>query len=463
MARKSSTPAERRVHGKALRKQVPRSSHGDWTPADDRPDPVDIVTAQNDARLQWLVPIRHWRMSRSPFSFYRGGAAVMAQDLADSPVTGLTAQICGDAHLSNFGVYGSPERDLVFDVNDFDETLPGPWEWDVKRLGASFAIAARHNEYDTKDEFGLPAIAAMAYRQAMERFAGMRYLDIWYSHIAVEDIQAAFKDQLTKKQKKRGQKFARKARSKDSLHALKKLAEQTDDGYRIAAQPPLIVPVRDFPEEAHGGQLQAIIEDQFHQYYDSVPDHLHVLLRQFDYRDMAIKVVGVGSVGTRCLVVLLKGRDSSDPFFLQVKEAMRSVLENHLPDSAYAQHGERVVVGQRVMQAASDSFLGWTRGTKDHKDYYWRQFKDMKGSVDVEGTPPEEMQRYAGLCGWTLARAHARSGGSQTIAGYLGSGKAFDRGIAEFSVRYADQNEKDFAAFTEAIDSGRIEAQSDET
>jgi uncharacterized protein (DUF2252 family) len=446
-----------RQRGKTLRKGVPRSSHGDWRPAADRNDPVRVITDQNAARLPWLVPIRHWRMSQSAFSFYRGGAAIMAADLAESPVSGLTAQICGDAHLSNFGTFGSPARDLVFDVNDFDETLPGPWEWDLKRLGASFAIAARHNEYDSEDERRLPSLAAFAYRQAMAGFAGMRYLDVWYARLATDDILAAFQDQLTKKERKRSEKFVRKARSKNSLHALKKLAEETEDGYRIVSQPPLIVPFREMPIGADPDATRTMIERSFDEYTESVPDHLHTLLERFRFRDIAIKVVGVGSVGTRCFVVLLKGRDSQDPFFLQIKEAVASVLEAHLPTSTYDHHGQRVVVGQRLMQAASDSFLGWSTG-RDERQYYWRQFKDMKGSVEVESAPIRLMERYARLCGWTLARAHARSGDAAAIAGYLGGGEVFDRALADFSVAYADQNEKDYRAFKAAIESGGIEA-----
>ena len=456
-----STTERSRDRGKSLRTEVPRSSHGDWKPAADRPDPVDLITAQDTDRLQFLVPIRHWRMSRSAFTFYRGSAAIMASDLAGSPVTGLSAQICGDAHLSNFGTFGSPERDLVFDVNDFDETLPGPWEWDVKSLGASLAFAARHKEFDSEDESGLPSISAASYRQAMARFATMRYLDIWYSHLTADDIAAAFKDQVTKRERKRGEKFVRKARSKGSIHAFRKLAEEGPDGYRIASQPPLIVPLRDMAAEESPEEAKAIVRDQFEQYRATLPDHMGVLLERFSYRDLALKVVGVGSVGTRCFIVLLKGRDAQDPFFLQIKEAVGSVLEGHLPASEYDHHGQRVVVGQRLMQASSDSFLGWTTGSNGDTHYYWRQFKDMKGSVDVDRASLSTMRRYAGLCGWTLARAHARSGDAAAIAGYLGSGQVFDRALAEFSVAYADQNERDYAAFVEAIDSGRIEATSD--
>jgi len=444
--------------GKSLRQSVPRSSQGAWAQPEDRPDPVDVITSQNALRLEWLVPIRHWRMAQSPFAFYRGGAKLMALDLSTTPSTGIYAQICGDAHLSNFGVYGSPERDLVFDVNDFDETLPGPWEWDVKRLAASFAIAARHNNFDQAEEATLASAASSAYRQAMAKFARMTYLDAWYAQMSMDDIYAAFADQLTKKQRKATQKFTRKARGKDSLHAFKKLAEQVDDQYRIVSQPPLIVPLRDIPTSGEPEQVQSVLRELFESYLATVPDHLEVLLRRFRFTDLAIKVVGVGSVGTRCSIILLEGRDTADPFFLQVKEATRSVLEDHLPDSLYPDHGQRVVVGQRLMQATSDSFLGWNKIAESGRHYYWRQLKDMKASPDVEAVSPEGLQRFARLCGWALARAHARSGNSAAIAGYLGSGQVFDQAMGEFAVAYADQNERDYVAFQAAIDSGRIKA-----
>ena len=443
--------------GKALRGTVPRSSHGDWSPAPGRPDPVETIVSQDRSRVEWLVPIRHWRMAQSPFSFYRGGAKIMAQDLSTTPTTGLDVQLCGDAHLSNFGVYGSPSRDLVFDINDFDETLPGPWEWDVKRLAASFAVVARHNDYGSEDEADLAARAVASYRKAMTQFAGMHYLDVWYSHLRIEDIEAAFRNQLTKKERRAGRTFAEKARSKNSVHALRKLAEDSGDGYRIVAQAPLIVPLCDIAAEADPEEVERYVTEGFDQYLASVPDHLRVLLRRFDYCDLALKVVGVGSVGTRCAIVLLQGRDAGEPFFLQIKEATDSVLSEHLPQTVYEHQGQRVVVGQRLMQSESDGFLGWTTG-QSGTHYFWRQFKDMKGSLEVDGAALAELRRYAGLCGWTLARAHARSGDAQAIAGYLGSGNRFDRGIADFSVAYADQNERDHAAFIAAIESGRITA-----
>jgi uncharacterized protein (DUF2252 family) len=451
------TPDSGSRWGKSLRGAVPRSSHGPWTPAEDRPDPVEVINSQNASRQQWLVPVRHWRMAQSPFAFYRGGAKLMAHDLAATPVTGITAQISGDAHLSNFGVYASPERELVFDLNDFDETLPGPWEWDVKRLAASFAIAARHLGLD-EHQIALASKAAAGYRRTMASFASQSYLDAWYSHLRVDEFHESFADQLGKKALKRSKKHAAKAKSKDNLHALHKLAERVGDTFQIVAQPPLIVPFRDLPQVADEAEAREIVRVELEGYRNSVPDHLATLLERYTAVDGAIKVSGVGSVGTRSGIVLLQGRDADDPLFLQVKEAERSVLEDHLPASRYENHGQRVVEGQRLMQASSDSFLGWNRGHVTGTHYYWRQLKDMKGSVDIDSATSESLGHFAGICGWTLARAHARSGHAAAIAGYLGSGEVFDRALGEFAVAYADQNERDFTAFTNAIESGRIQA-----
>ncbi|MGB7859827.1 MAG: DUF2252 family protein, partial [Acidimicrobiia bacterium] len=309
--------------GKAVRKAVPRRSHAAWVPPSDRQSPVEIITSQNGDRLQWLIPIRHWRMARSPFTFYRGAAKLMAADLSGTPVTGINAQICGDAHLSNFGLYGSPERKLVFDLNDFDETLPGPWEWDVKRLAVSFAIAAAHNELDESQQSSLAVATTAAYRVTMAKLADMRYLEAWYSRIESQDLINAFKDEATKKERSSAEKTFRKARSKDSLHVLGKLAEESDDGYRIVSQPPLIVPLRDLADTADQVELNHAIDAAFEAYLDSVPDHMQVLLQRFRFSDVAVKVVGVGSVGTRCFIALLEGKDADDPLFIQVKEATR--------------------------------------------------------------------------------------------------------------------------------------------
>jgi uncharacterized protein (DUF2252 family) len=422
-----------------------------------RPDPVETIMGQNRSRLEFLVPIRHHRMAQSPFAFYRGGAKVMAQDLATTPTTGVFVQLCGDAHLANFGVYASPERELVFDLDDFDETLPGPWEWDVKRLAASFAIAARHNGYGGDEDRDLARRSVAAYRSAMRRFAEARFVDVWYAHLDVDDLLDAIREELTRKERARSGEFVRKARARTSLRTLGKLAEQTDAGYRIASRPPLIVPLREIPRDEDPAEIEALVGAELDEYRASLPDHVAALLDRYRYRDLAIKVVGVGSVGTRCLIVLLKGRDSRDPLFLQLKEAGPSVLEDHLAPSVYPQHGQRVVEGQRLMQAASDVFLGFhVAATGTH--FYWRQLKDMKGSLEVDGMSRRTARRYAGLCGWTLARAHARSGDPAVIAGYLGGADTFDRAVAEFAVAYADQNERDHEAFVTAIREGRIPA-----
>lgn len=446
------------MSGKGLRNEVPRETHAVWSPVEGRPSPVDVITSQNGDRLEWLVPIRHWRMAESPFTFYRGAAKLMALDLASSPSTGIQAQICGDAHLSNFGFYGSPDRALVFDLNDFDETLPGPWEWDVKRLATSFAIAAENNEFGETDARELAVAATTAYRKGVRQMAGMGYLDVWYHRVDDTDLWEAFKDDLTKKERKASKKALKKIRRRDSRHALGKLAEQTETGYRIISQPPLIIPLRDLEQFTSPETLKSNLHEAVTDYLQSVPDHLGVLLRRFRFVDLAIKVVGVGSVGTRCYIVLLEGRDTDDPLFLQIKEATRSVLEDHLPKSQYSNSGQRVVEGQRLMQAASDSFLGWAEIDSSGHHYYWRQLKDMKGSAEVEDMDLERLHRYAYLCGRTLARGHARSANVQQIADYLGKSDKFDQSIGEFAVRYANQNQTDYQDFKTAIANNEIPA-----
>jgi uncharacterized protein (DUF2252 family) len=397
-------------------------------------------------------------MAESPFTFYRGAAKLMALDLANSPSTGIHAQICGDAHLSNFGFYGSPDRALVFDLNDFDETLPGPWEWDVKRLAASFAIASRNNEFEETAARELAVEVTSAYRKRLRQLAGMGYLDVWYSRIDDNDIWEAFEDDLTKKDLKSSRKALKRIRNKDSSHVLGKLAEQTEDGYRIISQPPLIIPLRDLEQVAGLETLESALSAAVADYFESVPDHLGVLLNKFQFVDFAVKVVGVGSVGTRCFIALFVGRDSDDPLFLQIKQATRSVLEDHLPKSQYSHSGRRIVEGQRLMQAASDSFLGWIEHRSSGHHYYARQFKDMKGSAEVEDMKLDQLSRYARLCGWTLAQAHARSADTQSIADYLGKSDKFDQAIGDFAVHYADQNQADYQEFKSAIDDNEISA-----
>ncbi|MDR7081377.1 uncharacterized protein (DUF2252 family) [Arthrobacter ginsengisoli] len=465
---------ERVDKGKKYRKKAPVSSHTGWVPAPDRPDPVALLEEQNLTREQDLVPVRHGRMLVSPFTFYRGAAKIMAADLKDTPRAGLVVQLCGDAHLSNFGVFASPERNLLFDLNDFDETLPGPFEYDVKRMAASFTIAARNNAFTKEQTRDATLTAVRAYREAMAEFAQMRTLDIWYARLSeeqlMEAIDLAVATQKGKALKKAAQgmvKTARqnvaKAHTRDSLQALSKLAELVDGKYRIVSQPPIVIPARELGESfgMSADELQHAVRELLRSYRTNLPDDRRLLLERFEVIDVARKVVGVGSVGTRAFIALLQGRDQEDPLFLQVKEATKSVLEDHLPKSKFKQPGERVVQGQRMMQAASDIFLGWTKGVQDNRYLYWRQLRDMKGSAVVEGMKPLGMTFYANACGWTLARAHARSGDPVAIAAYLGKSDKFERSITDFSERYADQNEQDYEAFAEAVRSGRLEAAED--
>jgi uncharacterized protein (DUF2252 family) len=463
---------ERQAQGKEARSWTPRSSHTGWGPASDRPDPVGLLQEQNRAREPDLVPVRHGRMLVSPFTFYRGGAKIMAADLNETAVAGLQVQLCGDAHLSNFGMFASPERRLLFDLNDFDETLPGPFEWDVKRMAASFAIAARNNGFTKADSRAVTQASVAAYREAMASFAQMGTMAIWYAHLSEDELLAAVRSaeaEASKSKKfakqvkgaeQRVRKITGKARTRDSLQALSKLGEVVDGRYRIVSQPPIVVPVRDM-EAVYGlspDQAERNVRAQFRAYRASLRDDQRQLLERFELVDVARKVVGVGSVGTRAFIALLQGRDQNDPLFLQVKEATASVLEGPLPKSRYRQHGQRVVAGQRMMQAVSDIYLGWTKGEDRTRHYYWRQLRDMKGSVEIETMAPAGLSFYAGICGWTLARAHARSGDPIAIATYLGSSDQFDRSITDFSQRYADQNELDYQAFVKAIRSGRLEA-----
>src|SRR5215217_4727246 len=443
---------QRHERGRAARRLVPRGSHAQWAPAPDRPDPVDLLEAQARDRIQELLPIRYGRMMASPFAFLRGSAIVMAQDLAGTPKSGIQVQLCGDAHLLNFGAYASPERALLFDLNDFDETLPGPWEWDVKRLAASFVVAGRDNGFDTADCREAAQASVDSYRQRMAEFSEMGELEVWYSRLGEEDVRELFTEaRAGKKTAKKFSKNVRKARGRDSLQALSKLTRVTGGRRIIDDDPPLLVRI---PEEDEiRSQVYAILES----YKRTLQEDRRHLLERYHFVDTARKVVGVGSVGTRAFVVLLEGRDEDDPLFLQVKEAGASILESYVESGTYEHHGHRVVAGQRLMQAASDIFLGWFRGTAG-RDFYWRQLKDMKGSANVETMSPDELVLYAGLCGWTLARAHARSGDRVQIAAYLGKSERFDGAIANFAAAYADQTERDHAALCAAVKSGRVPA-----
>jgi uncharacterized protein (DUF2252 family) len=455
------TTADRVEQGRAVRAAVPRSSLAEWAPAPGRRDPVELLEEQALTRVQELVPIRHGRMLVSPFTFYRGGAFLMAADLDDAPRTGLTVQLCGDAHLSNFGAYAAPDRRLVFSVNDFDETLPGPFEWDVKRLVASFAVAGRDRAFDARQRKAINKAVGRAYRESMRELAALGKLDLWYARIDVDDISERIAVEANPKEVRRYERNVAKTRSKDSLKAFGKLTEMVDGQARIVGDPPLIVTIEDVATDDERPRIEAFIRGIVRDYRRSLPRDRRHLLEQFHYAHAARKVVGVGSVGTRAWIMLMEGRDANDPLFLQAKEAEASVLEPFLGKSAFANHGKRVVEGQRLMQAASDLMLGWVRvdgidGVQ--RDFYVRQLWDMKGSAIVETMGPEMMTAYAQLCGWTLAKAHARSGDPVAIAGYLGSGPTFERALAAFAETYADQNERDFAAFRNAVDSGRLSA-----
>ena len=447
------------------------ATHGDWEVASDRPDPVALLEEQNEAREPDLVPVRHGRMSASAFTFFRGAAKIMAEDLARAPASGLVVQLCGDAHLSNFGVFASPERRLVFDINDFDETLPGPFEYDVKRLASSFAVAAKHNGFSKSERTAVVRSSVTAYREAVAAFAGMSTMQVWYAHRSEKELRRAAREMVRgmgDKRSKGAEALARarrslaKARRRDSMHALAKLAEVVDDEYRIVSRPPTVVRLEELASSQGRSihEVEALVQDQFAAYRASLPDDRQALLSRFRVVDVARKVVGVGSVGTRAFIVLLEGRDKDDALFLQAKEATRSVLEGHLPSSRYACAGERVVQGQRLMQSVSDIFLGWSGGEPAGRDYYFRQLRDMKGSAMVEGMAPAAMTFYADVCGWTLARAHARSGDAIAIAAYLSNGD-FDEAVTRFASRYEKQNRRDFDAFRAAIGSGRLQARTD--
>ena len=443
------TVEQRKQRGKDARRTSPRSDAGNWEPAPDRKDPVAIIEEGTKTAIQSLVPIRYGRMSASPFTFYRGTASIMAADLAPTPSTGIKAQLCGDAHLSNFGLFGASDRSLLFDVNDFDETLPGPWEWDLKRLVASFVLAAREDDWNASTQRSMAQSAAAAYRQAMRKFAGMDNLDVWYTRLDTDTLNAVAKP--TKKDKK----VVKKARKKDSDRAVRKLSEVVDGRRQIVYQPPLLVPFKKYFKESDADRLKKAITELFDTYRKSLLSNMQHLGASYQLVDMALKVVGVGSVGTRALTALLQGHDDDDLLFLQVKEAGTPALAQYGGLPWNKEPGRRVVEGQRLMQAASDIFLGWSSTEGYH--YYFRQLWDMKGSIDTTAMKKSDMKNYAYACGWTLARAHARSGDRIAIGHYLGKSETFDEAMAEFAVRYADQAESDYAKFMEAANGGRIE------
>ena len=453
---------ERAASGKAARAATPRSAHGVWEPAGDRRDPVEMLEEQGASRVPELVPLRYGRMLVSPFTFFRGAAYPMAADLAGTPHTGLEVQLCGDAHLSNFGAFAAPDRRLVFGINDFDETLPGPFEWDVKRLVASFAVAGRDRGFDVKQRRSINRAVTRSYREAMRGLAGMSNLDLWYSRIEVDEIAALANRHGSQKQRKLFERNVGKARAKDSMRALGKLTEIVDGEPRIVSDPPLIVPIEDVASGVDAADVEGFVREAIRTYRRTLTADRRQLLERFRYVHAARKVVGVGSVGTRAWILLMVGRDQSDPLFLQLKEAQASVLEPFLGKSSFGKHGQRVVEGQRLLQAAGDIMLGWVRITALDgvtRDFYMRQLWDGKGSAMVELMDPVAMTVYAQLCGRALAKAHARSGDAIAIASYLGAGDSFDRALASYAEAYADQNEHDYHALREAVASGRVSAE----
>ncbi len=445
--------ADRLAEGRAERESVPLEAHGEWVVPDDRPDPVGVLEEQNAARVPELVPIRHGRMMVSPFTFYRGTAAIMASDLSRTPTTELRVQCSGDAHLSNFGVFAAPDRRLVFDLNDFDETLPAPFDWDLKRLAASFAVAARGNGHRPKEQRAAARTAVAAYRTTMARAATMRFLDVWYARFDADKVLAELGPKGDKGAITAAQKVLAKAQTRTSLGSLAKFAQRVDGGYRIKLQPPVIVR----PPETRQDDFEGVIRQGLADYAESLLPDRRVVLDRYHYEDFARKVSGVGSVGNEAMMILLMGDAEDDPLFLQIKEANTSVLAPYAGASEYEHQGERVVHGQRLMQSASDAFLGWVTGTGERRhEFHVRQLRDMKGSATVEVMSPGRLALYGELCGATLARAHARTGDAARITGYVGDHDTFDRALARFAVAYADQNDADYAAFTRAADDGRI-------
>jgi uncharacterized protein (DUF2252 family) len=449
---------ERLAEGRAERESVPLEAHGEWATPDQRPDPVGILEKQNATRVAELVPIRHGRMIVSPFTFYRGTAAIMAWDLSRTPTTGLRVQCCGDAHLSNFGLFAAPDRRVVFDLNDFDETLPAPFEWDVKRLVASFVVAARGNGHGRKEQRAAARAAAAAYRTTMAKAAQMRFLDVWYKRFDADTLLADLAPRVKKEEIKSARKALAKAQTRTSLGSLSKYAQRVDGGYRIKQQPPVIVR----PPETMSDEFEQVIRQGLADYARSLSPDRRVVLDHYHYEDFARKVSGVGSVGTEAMMILLMGDREEDPLFLQIKEANASALAPYAGASEYEHQGERVVHGQRLMQAASDAFLGWVTGTgKRRHEFYVRQLRDMKGSAEVETMTPARLAIYGELCGATLARAHARTGDAAKITGYLGDEDTFERALVRFAIAYADQNDADYAAFAQAANEGRIDVERD--
>jgi uncharacterized protein (DUF2252 family) len=437
---------ERIADGKQLREKVPRESHAGWTAPANRQDPIDILEASDQDRMPELVPIRHGRMVRSPFTFLRGSAGLMAYDLSSTPTTGLRVQACGDCHLLNFGLFATPERNLIFDVNDFDETLPAPWEWDIKRLAASFVVAARDSQFKDKDAQAVAVDCVRAYREKLREYSKMNPLEIWYDRLDADMIIAQSPDAKIRKIR---EKIVEKAHTRIGDYLVPKLAASVGGRHRLIDQPPVLFHITDEDVEMR-------VRDGLEVYRRSLSDERRMLYDRYRLEDIAIKVVGIGSVGTRCAVGLFFSAENY-PLLLQFKETGPSVLEPYVGESRYDNHGQRVVMGQRLMQSSSDIFLGWARSSNG-RDFFVRQLRDMKMSAPIEGGTLQNFHLYAELCGWTLARAQARSGDAAAISGYLGKGDCFDQAIAEFAMAYADQNERDHAALVQAVSSGRVKA-----
>ncbi|NEQ45988.1 MAG: DUF2252 domain-containing protein [Leptolyngbya sp. SIOISBB] len=455
------TRAEKYELGKALRRQAGRKSHGDWSPSDTRADPLELLQQSDQGRLSHLLPIKYGRMVESPFTFLRGSAMVMAADLAHTPVSSLTTMLCGDAHLSNFGVFASPERNLIFDINDFDEVYPGPWEWDVKRLAASAVVAGRSNNFQDAFNRELAETVARGYQKAMQYFDDHTTLEMWYYHIDAEYVLDLFKDASSKQGQQTAREMFQKARQRTQAQTLDKLTTHQDGRLRIISDPPLLVPFRqnDFDDVFGEVGVRETIESAWQDYLDSLSKEQQFLLSRYRITDGALRVGGIGSVGTRCLIVLLEGQGEEDAIILQLKEAGASVLEPFLPTHAYDTHAERVVTGQTLMQTVSDIFLGWHQSAATQVDYYWRQLKDMKGAVEVEDLDQQGLETYLELCSWTLARAHARTGDAAKTMGYIGKNDKFAGAIAKFAMAYADQTEQDHEQLEKAVKSGKIAAE----
>jgi uncharacterized protein (DUF2252 family) len=459
----SLPPAERAAYGRNARTRAPRSSHGSFEAASDRPDPIDVIERQSATRVQELVPIRYGRMTESPFRFYRGAAAIMATDLGPAPNSGLAVQLCGDAHLLNFRLLASPERHLVFDINDFDETLAGPFEWDVKRLASSFVIAGRANGFSVKEQNSAVRDCVQAYRERMREFAGMRTLDIWYAQDDVDSMRRLMASSMDKESRRRAAEASERARKHTYMQAVEKLTHVTEEGRQIAPDPPLITPLRDLLAESSDDSTEKELQTVLEEYARTLSSERRHLLHHYRLVDIARKVVGVGSVGTRCWILLLLGRDDSDPLLLQAKEAQQSVLAAHTGAESFDNQGRRVVTGQRLIQTTSDIFLGWTHVTGidgQGRDFYVRQLRDWKGIVRPETMDPAQLRLFGQVCGGSLARAHARSGDPVAIAAYLGGSDRFDRALTGFAQDYADRNERDFEELAAAVRTGRVRAES---